>query len=613
MSTSSIQLFHQSYKAPAKTPAFKASVLPPQSTVVDSLHFSGLAKYQRPVVEQAMALLSTCDDTDKRQFTHNVLMALDPLSSMPGPQRNVYRGMAYLYGRALGLAPNEIHQLSDLQKAFLRRADQVYQQAFEKVKKMHPTDFKAFAGKMRWEHGDNLFFYADKNGLGDKASALGQLVREVYWDEYSYSNGFFGYPSLHVAFLGCTVNDLLTQMTGRLVDTFMKPETLSVKYIENQLIEHVPQFTIKDPMERYYNPKRTKAIAAYVKSHYPELFKDIPLKDSPPDEENSAQRKAFDEIIRELEQLSIEPQNFYDLRVKKIYENLLTVATQVAYERDFSLGKPHISRRKIKVLEPPPWTEKIITPAHLSLEQKIQYMGHSYPEIYPDRWAILNHLFFVNGNGYEWVDGQLKNGHHEAKVIWYQNRKLTEPEFLALMEKPKFLPQESLLPFAPSENGRAAYPLCQYATIHHIPDDVKDEWLIAAAESLAYLVKHDPKQRKQGLEIYDTLQKRFADRGVLKPTLRDMAAAQGKQKGPHRDLLSLAGKLLRSAKWPNVKSLAGHILRLSRSKTEDLSLASAEMLSRAGYVLAFKRFVKAKSLAGYTLQEGQHQKKASVE
>jgi len=43
----------------------------------------------------------------------------------------------------------------------------------------------------------------------------------------------------------------------------------------------------------------------------------------------------------------------------------------------------------------------------MNFEQHIRYSCSAYSMIHPNRAAVLNHLFCVNGNGYEWENGAL--------------------------------------------------------------------------------------------------------------------------------------------------------------------------------------------------------------
>ncbi len=108
-----------------------------------------------------------------------------------------------------------------------------------------------------------------------------------------------------------------------------------------------------------------------------------------------------------------------------------------------------------------------------------------------DKWKIafgyteeysLHHFFFVNGNGYDWVNGYLtdfdaKTGqqHREHHKNWCLNNRI------------KYVEPESDIRTLPKN----IYPLCKYACILHIPFHCNSDWLQAAqkAITLAYTLE----------------------------------------------------------------------------------------------------------------------------
>lgn len=63
----------------------------------------------------------------------------------------------------------------------------------------------------------------------------------------------------------------------------------------------------------------------------------------------------------------------------------------------------------------------------MKLEQTIQYMYDFYPDLYPNREHVLNHLFLTIGNGMEWHDGQLID--RNFKNLDYKNEVMHECHF----------------------------------------------------------------------------------------------------------------------------------------------------------------------------------------
>lgn len=169
-------------------------------------------------------------------------------------------------------------------------------------------------------------------------------------------------------------------------------------------------------------------------------------------------------------------------------------------------------------------------------------MMDAYPTLFVDEADVLHHLFFVNGNGYEWVEGELVDvfdpdidslverrrryhielaqkeldkarqeaqrdkraspaikRHLERRVKYYEGRLALEmkpPKAQRAAERRYRIrrckqerPAGSRIRSAwiidkQGELRRFLYPLCEYADILHTPADVKPDWLKAAMKAL---------------------------------------------------------------------------------------------------------------------------------
>jgi len=136
-------------------------------------------------------------------------------------------------------------------------------------------------------------------------------------------------------------------------------------------------------------------------------------------------------------------------------------------------------------------------------------MMMTHPGIFPFESDVLEHLFVINGNGFVWKNGQLidlelksrKQQLKEARIfvrkrneilklaaIEYQELYKHMESYSVKKERMKsikyrmncvnngttfYLTKDGLL-------GRKIYPLCEYAKIVNIPNDVKPDWLKAA-------------------------------------------------------------------------------------------------------------------------------------
>jgi hypothetical protein len=141
-----------------------------------------------------------------------------------------------------------------------------------------------------------------------------------------------------------------------------------------------------------------------------------------------------------------------------------------------------------------------------SVKDTVKYAMLEYPTIFPSVGEVLHHLFAVNGNGYDWVDGELVCGElhlpidvetivvgerakYLSQIEWYK----TDPQFegtdawlhieqdLAAYEFratniDRFVTDRCIR----SAKVGSVYPMSVYADILSIPDDVKDDWLLAA-------------------------------------------------------------------------------------------------------------------------------------
>ena len=124
----------------------------------------------------------------------------------------------------------------------------------------------------------------------------------------------------------------------------------------------------------------------------------------------------------------------------------------------------------------------------------------NYPSIFPHRAQVLEHLFFTNGNGYEWVEGELVDscpvspGH---SPFWDENPPKDSSSPLMWEIKVKTAQEQNAKSRVtlseldqrcqPSDEWvlEKVYPICKYAKIMNIPEEIKPDWLEAAKEAIA--------------------------------------------------------------------------------------------------------------------------------
>lgn len=146
------------------------------------------------------------------------------------------------------------------------------------------------------------------------------------------------------------------------------------------------------------------------------------------------------------------------------------------------------------------------------LEQCMQM----YPKIYPTRDEFLHHVFFVNGNGLEWVNGEICDVFEydepfEVRLAKHQQDRAdhraqweaeVQQDLAAFRKTNERLGERGLLAypndfireweeshqydkvFRPNRCTKL-YPMCEFATILGIPSDCAEDWLAAAEQALA--------------------------------------------------------------------------------------------------------------------------------
>lgn len=153
----------------------------------------------------------------------------------------------------------------------------------------------------------------------------------------------------------------------------------------------------------------------------------------------------------------------------------------------------------------------------MTVKDTIKSMIIMCPRIFQTKLSVYDHLFLTNGNGYEWIGGELisKNGEKNCSIedglealfngqlqydfledylnvttdsediINYFKRRNKENLELAkvIVNYEKIINEKLYLP-----NKEELYPLCKYAKILNIPDDIKDDWKDAIKEFLDFIM-----------------------------------------------------------------------------------------------------------------------------
>ena len=153
----------------------------------------------------------------------------------------------------------------------------------------------------------------------------------------------------------------------------------------------------------------------------------------------------------------------------------------------------------------------------MTIKDTIKSMIITCPRLFPTKLSVYNHLFLTNGNGYRWENGELISEDDEENcsiedgleslfcdqlqydflegylnttpdsedIINYFKRRNKENLELAkvIINYEKIINEKLYLP-----NKEELYPLCKYAKILNIPDDIKDDWKDALKEFLDFIM-----------------------------------------------------------------------------------------------------------------------------
>lgn len=169
-----------------------------------------------------------------------------------------------------------------------------------------------------------------------------------------------------------------------------------------------------------------------------------------------------------------------------------------------------------------------------SAEDFIQRTHKNWPSLYKYRSSLLDHLFFVIGNGYDWLNGRMvcNNPEDSSEALHIERRPpLIDEETQAMLERvldryttdpaiPEDLrenlkellrtPEQRIedvkilsgqVPIEePDPNSKIdLYPICKdYSKIWTVPVDVTDDWLAVCAEAIRLVQKRNGNKQNKG-------------------------------------------------------------------------------------------------------------------
>jgi len=136
-----------------------------------------------------------------------------------------------------------------------------------------------------------------------------------------------------------------------------------------------------------------------------------------------------------------------------------------------------------------------------SLEDTVKVGLLAYPSLFPTREYVIDHLYCVLGNGYDWEGGalvetchdgkdaivvkMLREGKSEEEVRSYVADDEDDKRFNNLMKDvEERFPEYKRKLFPELERKLKIYPICELCPILELPKDIHPDWLAGAEEAL---------------------------------------------------------------------------------------------------------------------------------
>lgn len=155
----------------------------------------------------------------------------------------------------------------------------------------------------------------------------------------------------------------------------------------------------------------------------------------------------------------------------------------------------------------------------------------AYPSMYSTTAQVINHLYLVIGNGYDWVNGGLAESYDDTKqgIVrkmllagksikkiekavaeedhkrWKEMFADSDREYQKLRKKLglKRIERETREP----SKGVTPYPICEYSALCDIPPDAKHDWVAGAYEAARLAVVYDSYDPRQTAANYQWVAK----------------------------------------------------------------------------------------------------------
>lgn len=147
----------------------------------------------------------------------------------------------------------------------------------------------------------------------------------------------------------------------------------------------------------------------------------------------------------------------------------------------------------------------------MTLEETIDNVLKEYYDLFPTKAHVLEHMYCVIGNGYEWKKGRLVRKKDRTDFSMNMLKKFCE-DFNIPFNRPRKISFE--------ERKLKIYPISfDYSKIFTVPDNVKDDYLLGAYKMISIILKHPAsgnENKTRALLALSILNSRFKNRKCIK-------------------------------------------------------------------------------------------------
>ena len=162
----------------------------------------------------------------------------------------------------------------------------------------------------------------------------------------------------------------------------------------------------------------------------------------------------------------------------------------------------------------------------MDVQSTLRYTLIKYPELFKNKWGVYHHLFVVNGNGFEWIGGELVEKCDELNILSTYDAieyKLDsfKKSYIEFIEKYNFTSKHLVLQLSSDVNdilniekritdltqSEEFYGLCEYSKIVNLPNYIKEDWKLALQEFYNFLIENISKfeeEDKKFIALIDT-------------------------------------------------------------------------------------------------------------